>query len=170
MTTNAILTTEGLKTMSAQQSKSASAPEARRPALECRDCPRRRPRWEVRLWGLEHGRILPAIVRGAASTPGERAVFPQARRRRASGISCLPALPSQAFSGNAEADGVKAICRFIEQHLDEPVTLERLGKEFRQSPFHLQRRFKAVLGSRRASTRIPAACGCSSAVCRLEIR
>jgi len=41
---------------------------------------------------------------------------------------------------------VKAICRFIEQHLDEPVTLGRLGKEFHQSPFHLQRRFKAVLG------------------------
>ena len=41
---------------------------------------------------------------------------------------------------------MKAICRFIEQHLDEPITLDRLGKEFHQSPFHLQRRFKAVLG------------------------
>ena len=26
------------------------------------------------------------------------------------------------------------------------MTLARLGKEFHQSPFHLQRRFKAVLG------------------------
>jgi len=41
---------------------------------------------------------------------------------------------------------VKAICRYIEQHLDEPLTLARLGQEFHQSPFHLQRRFKAVLG------------------------
>jgi AraC family transcriptional regulator of adaptative response/methylated-DNA-[protein]-cysteine methyltransferase len=41
---------------------------------------------------------------------------------------------------------VRAICRYIEQHLDEPVTLDRLGKEFHQSPFHLQRKFKAVLG------------------------
>ena len=41
---------------------------------------------------------------------------------------------------------MKTICRFIEQHLDEPLTLDRLGREFRQSPFHLQRRFKAVLG------------------------
>jgi AraC family transcriptional regulator of adaptative response/methylated-DNA-[protein]-cysteine methyltransferase len=41
---------------------------------------------------------------------------------------------------------VKAICRYIEQHLDEPITLPRLGKEFRQSPFHLQRTFKGVLG------------------------
>jgi AraC family transcriptional regulator of adaptative response/methylated-DNA-[protein]-cysteine methyltransferase len=49
-------------------------------------------------------------------------------------------------SGNAAADGIKAICRFIEQHLDEPLTLDLLGKEFRQSPFHLQRRFKAKLG------------------------
>ena len=41
---------------------------------------------------------------------------------------------------------VKAICRYIEQHLDEPLTLARLGSEFRQSPFHLQRTFKSVLG------------------------
>ncbi len=59
--------------------------------------------------------------------------------------ACLRCRP-RAFSGNAESDGVKAICRFIEQHLDEPLTLGRLGKEFHQSPFHLQRRFKAVLG------------------------
>ncbi len=59
--------------------------------------------------------------------------------------ACLRCKPN-SLSGNAQADGVKAICRFIEQHLDEPVTLDRLGKEFHQSPFHLQRRFKAVLG------------------------
>jgi AraC family transcriptional regulator of adaptative response/methylated-DNA-[protein]-cysteine methyltransferase len=41
---------------------------------------------------------------------------------------------------------VKAVCRYIEQHLDEPLTLARLGSEFRQSPFHLQRTFKSVLG------------------------
>lgn len=58
--------------------------------------------------------------------------------------ACLRCKPRSAASG--ASDGVKAICRFIEQHLDEPVTLERLGEEFRQSPFHLQRRFKAALG------------------------
>ena len=41
---------------------------------------------------------------------------------------------------------MRQICRFIEQHLDEPVTLERLGEEFGQSPFHLQRTFKKALG------------------------
>jgi AraC family transcriptional regulator of adaptative response/methylated-DNA-[protein]-cysteine methyltransferase len=49
-------------------------------------------------------------------------------------------------SGNPQSDSAKEICRYIEQHLDELITLERLGKVFRQSPFHLQRRFKAVLG------------------------
>lgn len=59
--------------------------------------------------------------------------------------ACLRCRP-KAIQGNREAHGIKAICRFIEQHLDEPVTLDRLGKEFHQSPFHLQRRFKGVLG------------------------
>jgi AraC family transcriptional regulator of adaptative response/methylated-DNA-[protein]-cysteine methyltransferase len=59
--------------------------------------------------------------------------------------ACLRCRP-KSFSGNAESDAAKAICRFIEQHLDEPLTLDRLGREFHQSPFHLQRRFKAALG------------------------
>ncbi len=59
--------------------------------------------------------------------------------------ACLRCRP-RAFQQNSESHSVKAICRFIEQHLDEPLTLDRLGKEFHQSPFHLQRRFKAVLG------------------------
>ena len=59
--------------------------------------------------------------------------------------ACLRCRP-KSFGWNTESDGVKAICRFIEQHLDEPLTLDRLGKEFHQSPFHLQRRFKAMLG------------------------
>lgn len=64
---------------------------------------------------------------------------------RAGYRACLRCKP-KSLSGNAQLDGVKAICRFIEHHLDEPVTLQRLGREFHQSPFHLQRRFKAALG------------------------
>ena len=64
---------------------------------------------------------------------------------RAGYRACLRCRP-KSFSGNTKSDAVKAICRFIEQHLDEPLTLDRLGKEFHQSPFHLQRRFKTVLG------------------------
>jgi AraC family transcriptional regulator of adaptative response/methylated-DNA-[protein]-cysteine methyltransferase len=59
--------------------------------------------------------------------------------------ACLRCRP-RSTSGNRQSDSAKEICRYIEQHLDEPVTLERLGKVFRQSPFHLQRRFKAALG------------------------
>jgi len=59
--------------------------------------------------------------------------------------ACLRCRP-RSFSGNPQSDSAKEICRYIEQHLDEPITLERLGKVFRQSPFHLQRRFKAALG------------------------
>lgn len=64
---------------------------------------------------------------------------------RAGFRACLRCTP-KAFSGNPQSDSAKEVCRYIEQHLDEPITLERLGKVFRQSPFHLQRRFKAALG------------------------
>src|SRR2546423_961082 len=59
--------------------------------------------------------------------------------------ACLRCRP-KAFAGNPRQELIKSVCRYIELHLDEPVTLARLGAEFRQSPFHLQRTFKAVLG------------------------
>src|SRR5580700_2494491 len=143
MNSNAILTAEASNEMLASQPDPAAAEEARWNALSARDssqdgrfvfavsstgvycrpsCPARRPRREnVRFF------LRPE----QAEQAGYRA--------------CLRCRPKSA-SANAQPDSVKAICRFIEQHLDEPVTLERLGKEFRQSPFHLQRRFKAVLG------------------------
>ncbi|HSS97710.1 MAG TPA: Ada metal-binding domain-containing protein, partial [Terriglobales bacterium] len=58
--------------------------------------------------------------------------------------ACLRCRPKAA--GNTQSNIVKAMCRYIERHLDEPVTLAQLAKEFDQSPFHLQRTFKAVLG------------------------
>ena len=64
---------------------------------------------------------------------------------RAGFRECLRCRP-RSFSGNPQSDVAKEICRYIEQHLDEPITLERLGKAFRLSPFHLQRRFKAAIG------------------------
>src|SRR3984885_9229278 len=59
--------------------------------------------------------------------------------------ACLRCRP-RSVSGNPQSDSAKEICRYIEQHLDEPITLARLGEVFHQSPFHLQRRFKAALG------------------------
>ena len=59
--------------------------------------------------------------------------------------ACLRCRP-KTLSGHPSSDSAKAVCRYIEQHLDEPITLLHLGKIFRQSSFHLQRRFKAALG------------------------
>ena len=64
---------------------------------------------------------------------------------RAGYRACLRCRP-KAIGGNSQTEMVKAVCRYIEQHLDEPLTLARLGSAFHQSPFHLQRTFKAVLG------------------------
>ena len=149
MTTNAILAAEDLKGMPPHQSTTTdraqanvadalrwNAVVARDPSRDgefvfavsstgvyCRpSCPSRRPRRENVQFFLRPEQ---------AEQAGYRA--------------CLRCRP-KALTGNRQADSVKAMCRFIEQHLDEPVTLGRLGKEFHQSPFHLQRRFKAVLG------------------------
>src|SRR5512141_529266 len=44
---------------------------------------------------------------------------------RAGYRACLRCRP-RSFSGSPELKMVRAICRYIEQHLDEPVTLGRL--------------------------------------------
>lgn len=49
---------------------------------------------------------------------------------------------------SADRTGAKmqALCRYIEAHAQEPLTLEALGKRAHLSPFHLQRQFKAAIG------------------------
>lgn len=59
--------------------------------------------------------------------------------------ACLRCRP-QAVDGNPQSALVRSICRYIEQHLEGQLTLSLLAKEFRRSPFHLQRTFKSVLG------------------------
>jgi AraC family transcriptional regulator of adaptative response/methylated-DNA-[protein]-cysteine methyltransferase len=59
--------------------------------------------------------------------------------------ACLRCRP-RSSGQNRQTAAVKSICRYIEQHLDEPVTLAKLGSVFGQSPFHLQRTFKKALG------------------------
>lgn len=41
---------------------------------------------------------------------------------------------------------IEALCRHIERHADETLSLEALARRAHLSPFHLQRRFKAVTG------------------------
>ena len=59
--------------------------------------------------------------------------------------ACLRCRP-KADDGNPQAALVRAMCRYIEQHMEDRLTLALLAKEFRLSPFHLQRTFKSVLG------------------------
>ena len=89
----------------------------------CRpSCPARRPRREnVRFF--EHAT--------AAEQAGYRA--------------CLRCRP-KAVDGNPQSALVRAVCRYIEQHIEDRLTLSSLARAFRRSPFHLQRTFKAVLG------------------------
>ena len=148
MTSDAILTEESLKAMPVRQPK----PEIE-PAEAAGD-----PRWNavVARDAARDGEFVFAVsTTGVYCRPSCAARRPRRENvqfflkpeaaEQAGYRACLRCRP-KSFSGNAESDAAKAICRFIEQHLDEPLTLDRLGKEFRQSPFHLQRRFKAVLG------------------------
>jgi AraC family transcriptional regulator of adaptative response/methylated-DNA-[protein]-cysteine methyltransferase len=59
--------------------------------------------------------------------------------------ACLRCRP-KSVDGNPQSALVRAMCRYIEQHIEDPLTLSSLAKEFRRSPFHLQRTFKSVLG------------------------
>jgi AraC family transcriptional regulator, regulatory protein of adaptative response / methylated-DNA-[protein]-cysteine methyltransferase len=59
--------------------------------------------------------------------------------------ACLRCRP-KAIDGNPQSALVRAICRYIEQHIEDRITLGLLSKEFRLSPFHLQRTFKSALG------------------------
>src|SRR6478752_10174211 len=139
MTTNAILTMNALDTMGHSSQFDTTAQDRYWEAVVARDsghdgefvfavsstgvycrpsCAARRPRREnVEFFSIPE----------AAERAGYRA--------------CLRCRP-RSFSGSPELKMVRAICRYIEQHLDEPVTLDRLSKEFKQSPFHLQRKFK----------------------------
>jgi AraC family transcriptional regulator, regulatory protein of adaptative response / methylated-DNA-[protein]-cysteine methyltransferase len=72
--------------------------------------------------------------------------FAHAQEAEQSGYrACLRCRP-KAVDGNPQAALIRAMCRYIEQHIEDRLTLSLLAKEFRLSPFHLQRTFKAALG------------------------
>src|SRR5689334_3364741 len=139
MTTNAILTTDAASDMTVSQANALRTDDPRWDAVVARD-------------RTHDGKFVFAVsTTGVYCRPSCAARRPRRENvqffsrpesaEQAGYRACLRCRP-KSLSGNPQADGVKAICRYIEQHLDEPVTLERLGKAFRQSPFHLQRRFK----------------------------
>jgi AraC family transcriptional regulator, regulatory protein of adaptative response / methylated-DNA-[protein]-cysteine methyltransferase len=63
--------------------------------------------------------------------------------------ACLRCRP-KAVDGDPQSAQVRAICRYIEQHIadqhEDRLTLSLLAKQFRRSPFHLQRMLKSALG------------------------
>ncbi len=59
--------------------------------------------------------------------------------------ACLRCRP-KAVDGNPQDALVRAVCRYIERHIEDRLTLSLLAKQFRRSPFHLQRTFKSALG------------------------
>jgi len=72
--------------------------------------------------------------------------FDRAREAEQAGYrACLRCRP-KAVDGNPQAALVRSVCRYIEQNIEDRLTLGRLASEFRRSPFHLQRTFKSVLG------------------------
>jgi AraC family transcriptional regulator of adaptative response/methylated-DNA-[protein]-cysteine methyltransferase len=146
MTSNAILTPETMMSVRQQPSRpmhSEPADDARWKAVVAREAARDREFvFAVSSTGIY---CRPSCPARRPRRENVRFFVSPEQAEQAGYRACLRCRP-KSFSGNTESDGVKAICRFIEQHLDEPLTLVRLSKEFRQSPFYLQRRFKAVLG------------------------
>jgi AraC family transcriptional regulator of adaptative response/methylated-DNA-[protein]-cysteine methyltransferase len=72
--------------------------------------------------------------------------FEQAREAEQAGYrACLRCRP-KAIDGNPQAALVRSVCRYIEQNIEDRLTLGHLALQFRRSPFHLQRTFKSVLG------------------------
>lgn len=73
--------------------------------------------------------------------------FPAPEAAREAGFrACLRCNPNDEPQPEPHAELVQRACRFIEAHLDEPLTLEHLGVEVGMSPYHFQRTFKRIMG------------------------
>src|SRR6202451_294280 len=69
----------------------------------------------------------------------------QAAERAGSG-PCKRCKPASADQRDPNAQLIENVCRYIDTHPDEPVTLDTLGRALSISPFYLQRTFKALTG------------------------
>jgi AraC family transcriptional regulator, regulatory protein of adaptative response / methylated-DNA-[protein]-cysteine methyltransferase len=141
MATNAILSDEAMK--SAQQPTSDQIADRRWQAVSRR---------ESALDGTFVFGVSSTGVFCRPSCPAKRgrranvSFFDNALQAERAGYrACLRCRP-KAVDGNPQTAMVRAICRYIEQHIDDRVTLGLLAKEFNRSPFHLQRTFKQALG------------------------
>ncbi|MGA2881724.1 MAG: bifunctional DNA-binding transcriptional regulator/O6-methylguanine-DNA methyltransferase Ada [Bryobacteraceae bacterium] len=78
----------------------------------------------------------------------ENVVFFRAREaaERAGFRACKRCKPDSGYQRDPNAQIVENVCRYIDTHPDEPVTLEALGRVLGISPFYLQRTFKTLTG------------------------
>jgi AraC family transcriptional regulator of adaptative response/methylated-DNA-[protein]-cysteine methyltransferase len=78
----------------------------------------------------------------------ENVVFFRAREaaERAGFRACKRCKPDSINQSGASAQLVENVCRYIDTHNGDPVTLETLGRALGISPFYLQRTFKAITG------------------------
>ncbi|MGH8171685.1 MAG: bifunctional DNA-binding transcriptional regulator/O6-methylguanine-DNA methyltransferase Ada [Rhodanobacteraceae bacterium] len=60
--------------------------------------------------------------------------------------ACRRCKPDQKAADAAPDARIRKACDLIVQHADQPLTLKQLAAEVGLSPFHLQRRFKAIVG------------------------
>lgn len=59
---------------------------------------------------------------------------------------CIRCQPDLVENPDPQVKMARQVCRFIESHLEEPLTLAALGAQFAVSPHHLQRTFKRTVG------------------------
>jgi AraC family transcriptional regulator of adaptative response/methylated-DNA-[protein]-cysteine methyltransferase len=75
------------------------------------------------------------------------AFFPLPEAAEQAGFrSCLRCRPRAVRLRDPRAERVQEVCRYIAEHLDEPLTLPRLGRVVGSAPHHLQRTFKHLMG------------------------
>ncbi len=120
--------------------------------------------WEANFWEALETRdshmdgvfVFAVITTGVYCRPScpsrrphrENVIFFQRRdaAERAGFRACLRCKPDRERPRDAHSELVEKICRYLERHLDEPVTLEGLSRQLGLSPFHIQRTFKAATG------------------------
>ncbi|HSF24321.1 MAG TPA: bifunctional DNA-binding transcriptional regulator/O6-methylguanine-DNA methyltransferase Ada [Blastocatellia bacterium] len=117
------------------------------------------PRWQAVL--ARDARFDGAFVFAVRSTgiycrpscPSRRArreqvtFFPLPEAAERAGFrSCLRCQPREEATPAPPLEAVRRACRHIEQHWDEPLTLQALASQVSLSPYHLQRVFKRIVG------------------------
>jgi AraC family transcriptional regulator of adaptative response/methylated-DNA-[protein]-cysteine methyltransferase len=60
--------------------------------------------------------------------------------------ACLRCRPLASVGRDPAAAKIATLCRYLEEHADEPVSLKDLAELVGLSRFHLQRSFKAITG------------------------